>query len=855
MTPTISAAGAPKRAAGEAGLPELHHPQPKRAKCPFLMDEDEDDAHRRLSAIMELSELPSSPSLPPLPVLAPAAEKSPSPDYRPSTSPLSIIKTSKVITSDQFFEYESQRKKDEQKRQFVEEFILNKIARFKDQNNGKLSLTLFQALQSEVQQSIYGKVPIPSLSKDTHISAENFMKGAATTTDNLMKDVATSTEHAATMDKTTQTEKPVAPVLSISSAMVNAATETNDNGTIAAVKFTYCDSGAQTTPVPAPPPTKLEWVDIYNKELSTIRLKNPFVTGKGVITVKTMLRPAAKPSTYIKPHPFSRRTCTSASSSHRPSSTSVAPTRKPSASAPSQVISLDDSEEDDRAQTTNKSHGVGGGFVSTLQSSTVQPPPPNAKYPTSPGPMLLSAAEVNIMNDSDDETPSQITKSGHQVGGSSDPMRELFISQPQATMFQSATPALQTSSVSEQSRKVDGIVLDSEPMHIDVEESDATTSIRIIDPSSYRVGGADQVPGTHLQQQQNGPGHKGHKGHDRSSYGSASTQSTVQSPVFDVQQDTSSPIQPPNRSTFYGFSGLDNPRQIQQELRFQNVEFNDGYLPSPQAGLRLFYDDFLYEGARVTLDDDAAIAENWCSNPSAYEIAKGYPLVEAVEFVIHKNRARPDGDCYWRSISFCLHGTDKHWNIVKAEHLAYVHHVLEHPHHARYGLYSDLLNKKFFRTNSSTADGQGTMPGFRANMYQVLFLAHAWTPALMQQVTADLYNICVIMFTRERTGQQEWTISETAVRGSHNARHIFIQFVDGNHFQPMVPNHYTASEFRYPYVTVDKTAKYSNAPKATSTKTSLQHPWRNDFTKEVPPPVPRLHGCNTKELSNWLGSS
>ncbi|MDN8848378.1 hypothetical protein Q0M30_16180, partial [Staphylococcus aureus] len=90
----------------------------------------------------------------------------------------------------------------------------------------------------------------------------------------------------------------------------------------------------------------------------------------------------------------------------------------------------------------------------------------------------------------------------------------------------------------------------------------------------------------------------------------------------------------------------------------------------------------------------------------------------------------------WRSIAFSLYGTDEHWDIVKAEHLSYVYHVLKNPSHARHELYSEKLNKKFFPTAAAQRNGE-TMAKFHANMWQVLHLAHAWTPALMQQVTAD----------------------------------------------------------------------------------------------------------------------
>jgi hypothetical protein len=326
--------------------------------------------------------------------------------------------------------------------------------------------------------------------------------------------------------------------------------------------------------------------------------------------------------------------------------------------------------------------------------------------------------------------------------------------------------------------------------------------------------------------------------------------------VDDVRKDAPS---------FYGIT-LARARAcaVYKKLRFQDREFGLGRYPSATAGHRLNMERYLKEidathlrsptaeirkilddsswGARAALDGDAAIRKHWLQ-PNGYYIQKGFPLVEDVDFIVVNNRALPEGDCYWRSMSFHLYGSDAHWDLIKAEHLAYVHYVLTHPEHPRYSLYKETLNQKFVETASITAS-------FIANLWQVLHLAHAWTPALMQQVTADLYNVCLITFTRD-----SGCITETAVRGSHNSRHMFLLFVEGNHFQPMCPNEYPSSEFRYPRVTTTATAQYSNAPKGTSRKSTMEHPWRNDFTASVPAPVPRLHGCDVDKLRRYLGSN
>ncbi|KAK6200726.1 hypothetical protein LQW54_009607 [Pestalotiopsis sp. IQ-011] len=345
---------------------------------------------------------------------------------------------------------------------------------------------------------------------------------------------------------------------------------------------------------------------------------------------------------------------------------------------------------------------------------------------------------------------------------------------------------------------------------------------------------------------------------------------------------------PEEEPKFYGVSDRRAATSTRSLLRFQDRFSHIGRYPSPEFGHRLIFGSFLYEsknkipgnveqaieqslndatGEKVTMNEDKSIAKEWCptrktmnedaiskglgpsSEPDSYYLMKGFPLVEKVEFLVNKNSASPSGDCYWRTISFCLYGSPDHWDRVKADHIHYVHHVLSHKHHDRHDLYMEL-NERFFTTSSSNSKGQSLL-GFTANMYQSLHMAHTWTPALIQQVTADLYNVCLIVFTRDRYTNY---ISETAVRGSHNARHIFMQFVDGNHFQPMVPNEFKPSEFRYPRVTVDKTAKYGNAPKATSTKTTLEHPWRNDFTRVVPGPVPYFVDFDREKARNLMRS-
>lgn len=223
-----------------------------------------------------------------------------------------------------------------------------------------------------------------------------------------------------------------------------------------------------------------------------------------------------------------------------------------------------------------------------------------------------------------------------------------------------------------------------------------------------------------------------------------------------------------------------------------------------------------------------------------YKVLKGFPLVEDVDFVVPHNLANPDGDCYWRAVSFCLHGTSSHFDTVKAEHLAYMHCVLADPTHPRHDLYKGTLNNKLF----SVASPKG---GLKANLLQLLHMPHTWTPAAMQQITADLYNIMLVTFS-----QVKEVVTEVSTRGVYNSRHIFMRFVDDCHFTPMFPNDFMPWEFRYPRPTVESTAQFISAPKARSTKEARQHPWRIEYTIEVMPPVPRLHGCPVNKIRQYM---
>lgn len=263
----------------------------------------------------------------------------------------------------------------------------------------------------------------------------------------------------------------------------------------------------------------------------------------------------------------------------------------------------------------------------------------------------------------------------------------------------------------------------------------------------------------------------------------------------------------PENFTFYGYSpNRKSDRQVESALRYQDRANDIGEIPGPRSALRLKLDKYIHEiGSDVvgleqnikritqetfyaceTFDEEQALQKIWVNQPK--RLYKGFPLVEEIGFVSVTNQVKPDGDCYWRALAFALHGKPARWDIVKADHLAYMQHVLGDKTHPRHQFYIEL-NTQFFETNAGRwKDGYAsTTSRFKANIWQLLHLPRSWTPGVMQQITADLYNIHLITFTYDRTKN---LCSEVSIRGAYNRRHVFMLFKDGTHFQPLTVNEY-----------------------------------------------------------------
>ncbi|TLD27284.1 hypothetical protein PspLS_05081 [Pyricularia sp. CBS 133598] len=234
----------------------------------------------------------------------------------------------------------------------------------------------------------------------------------------------------------------------------------------------------------------------------------------------------------------------------------------------------------------------------------------------------------------------------------------------------------------------------------------------------------------------------------------------------------------------------------------------------------------------------AAARQRWIDDaPRSYgqpALLRGFPMVEVVTFLRANNR-RDEGNCYWNALSMHMYGRPDFGVRVKLEHLRHVEAVLMNPQHPRHEAYTKI-NARFFQTN---AEGLSGGP-FVANMWQILHLPGSWTPSWMTQITADVYGVFVVLYTLKT--EKRLLVTETTTRGVYNSRHIFLLFVDGNHYQPMIPNEYDPSEFRCPRPSKDLTRAYVFGD-SKRWGDGVTHGWRHDasFGNRVPMPLPVDH--------------
>lgn len=299
---------------------------------------------------------------------------------------------------------------------------------------------------------------------------------------------------------------------------------------------------------------------------------------------------------------------------------------------------------------------------------------------------------------------------------------------------------------------------------------------------------------------------------------------------------SSNPPQPdmPPRATdppeFY-LGGSVTAARTNRLLRHQQRSVNPGRYPSPQAGIRFdlaslrrdlaggqaalllpTQESVSEEYRRQTfhgqppLAFDKAITTNWLRE--AGTLYKGFPMVEKTVFFAANNFAGLRSNCFFKAVAYQVYGGRAFDARVKAEHLQYFSDVLKWPTHPRHEMYT-RLNEWFYESYVSRPQGQAGDGGSRAsielaaNFYQLLTVPNCYIPMDMFEVTADLYNLFIVIYTLGENG----VVTEMTTKGSYNARHVFMLY-SAKHFQPMVPNDYYASEFQLPRITHYSTLNY-----------------------------------------------
>lgn len=159
-----------------------------------------------------------------------------------------------------------------------------------------------------------------------------------------------------------------------------------------------------------------------------------------------------------------------------------------------------------------------------------------------------------------------------------------------------------------------------------------------------------------------------------------------------------------------------------------------------------------------------------------YPFLRGFPLVEEVVFLRGRNHwgSVSTGACYWSALAMHIYGDPYAWLRVKAEHVAHFGRVLRESRNPRHGLYREL-NEKWYETMGSVGRKSGSSSSqgnFDANLWQILHLPGVYVPMNMLDVTADLYNVFLVVYSYDRG-----VVYETRTRGAYNSRHLFLLYV------------------------------------------------------------------------------
>ncbi|EDO01698.1 predicted protein [Sclerotinia sclerotiorum 1980 UF-70] len=239
-------------------------------------------------------------------------------------------------------------------------------------------------------------------------------------------------------------------------------------------------------------------------------------------------------------------------------------------------------------------------------------------------------------------------------------------------------------------------------------------------------------------------------------------------------------------------------------------------------------------------------------DPFVERDVRGFPLIEEISFNIV--RSFPVDEQYdgvqnltWMiSMAWCIYGNWEFWPHVKSQHRTYVNQALEEPSHPRHKIIQEL---------NTTRKGKNNL-----NLKERLGIPYcAICHEDIQQITADIYGILLVVFTYQAEGgaierpgtevdQSERHYAPT-IRGDFNRPHKFIRLSIGTiprkfqeHldaylfpiwqiYEPMIPNMddgaaARASDFKYirpSYANTKASLPEDGTPELCN---GGKHPWR-----------------------------
>lgn len=340
-----------------------------------------------------------------------------------------------------------------------------------------------------------------------------------------------------------------------------------------------------------------------------------------------------------------------------------------------------------------------------------------------------------------------------------------------------------------------------------------------------------------------------------------SSQGTQEPVIVSDSEDDAGQVQSPSAllRSFYGLASSCNANEA--NIANDKIKYQDQSLararkyPSRQNGMGFdmarLRRDMGWTSAVRTLQDvqpswdhgmfmqhpplgfDEAVSRNWSRDSSSACLLSGFPMLGDVVMYRAMNYGGARSSCFFKALAYLVYGDQSLYQRVQSEHLQHFSDVLEWVDHPRHEMYT-MLNRQFWNTTISTEASLANNPPIRdveamANTYQILSIPQAWMPLDLLDITADLYNLFIVVYTiTESPSQDQPLVTEVNVKGSYNARHVFLLF-NGFHYQPMVPNEFLASEFTFPRVTYENVRGFQWTRDTDQGKSSINLRWRSTW--------------------------